>query len=154
MSGEQNQDPRGRIETDVKAALKAGDKERLATLRLLLAAIKNEAIASGGAVDEDRFVALVRKAIKQRQEAAEQFRKGGREESAAKEEREIEHLEPYLPQQAGEAEIRAAVAAFVAEQGLSGMAAMGPVMQAMMARFGSSADGAVISRVARELLAG
>lgn len=154
MSEEQSQDPRSRVESDVKTALKAGEKERLATLRMLLSAVKNEAIALGGPVDEERFVALVRKSIKQRQEAAEQFAKGGRAESAAKEEREIEYLEVYLPKQASEEEIRTAVSAFVAEQGLSGPAAMGPVMKAMMARFGGSADGAVVSRVARELLTG
>ena len=146
--------PRGRVEADVKAALKAGEKERLATLRMLLAAVKNEAIAGGGEIDDDRFAALVRKAIKQRHEAAEQFRKGGREESAAKEEREIEYLTPYLPQQVDEEEIRQAIAAFIAEGELSGPAAMGPVMKAMMARFGASADGAVVSRLARELLFG
>ncbi len=146
--------PRGRVESDIKTALKAGDKERLATLRMLLAAIKNEIIASGGEVEDDRFAALVRKAIKQRHDAAEQFRKGGREDSAAKEEREVEYLRPYLPQQVSEEEIRQAVTSFVAEQELSGPAAMGQVMKAMMARFGARADGSVVSRLAREVLAG
>ncbi len=144
--------PRGQVENDIKMALKAGEKERLSTLRMLLAAIKNEIIASGSEVDEDRFVALVRKAIKQRRESAGFFLKGDRAESAAKEEREIEFLHPYLPQQVSEEEIRQAVTDFIADQELSGPAAMGTVMKEMMARFGARADGSVVSRLARETL--
>lgn len=146
--------PQERIESDVKAALKAGEKERLSTLRLLLSEIKNERIRIGGEVDEEGFVALLRKGMKQRKDSAEGFRKGGREESAAKEEREAEILADYLPQQADEAEIRAAVERFVADEGLSGPQAMGRVMGTMVKRFGARADGATISRVARQVLAG
>jgi uncharacterized protein YqeY len=144
--------PQQRIESDLKTAMKAGDKERLSTLRMLLADVKNERIRRGGEVDEAGLVALVRKGIKQRQESAEQFRRGGREEQAAKEEREAEHLGEYLPQQAGEEEVRAAVEELVEAEGLSGPAAMGRVMRATMERFGSRADGAVVNRLAREVL--
>lgn len=146
--------PQERIESDLKAAMKARESERVGTLRMLLAEVKNERIAAGAEVDETRFAALVRKGIKQRHEAAEQFRKGGREESAAKEEREASLLETYLPQQASEEEIRAAVEAFASEQNLSGGAAMGAVMKEMMARFGARADGGTLSRITREVLAG
>lgn len=144
--------PQQRIESDLKTAMKAGDKERLSTLRMLLADVKNERIRRGGEVDEPGLVALVRKGIKQRQESAEQFRRGGREEQAAREEREAEHLGEYLPQQAGEEEVRAAVEELVEAEGLSGPAAMGRVMRATMERFGSRADGAVVNRLAREVL--
>lgn len=144
--------PQQRIESDLKTAMKAGDKERLSTLRMLLAEVKNERIRRGDEVDEAGLVALVRKGIKQRHESAEQFRRGGREEQAAREEREAEHLGEYLPQQASEEEIRAAVRELVASEGLSGPAAMGRVMRATMERFGSRADGAVVNRVAREVL--
>jgi uncharacterized protein YqeY len=144
--------PQARLEADVRAALKAGDKERLATLRMLLAELQNDHLGSGKEVDEVRFAALVRKSIKQLHEAAVQFRAGGRAESADKEEREAALLEGYLPQQAGEEEIRAAVRAFLAEQGLAGPAAMGPVMKETMARFAGRADGATVSRIAREEL--
>jgi len=146
--------PQERIETDVKTALKSGDRERLATLRLLLADLKNERIRRRDEVDEAGFVALVRKGIKQRQEAAEQYRRGGREESAAREEREADVLAAYLPQQAGEEEIRAAVESFVAAEGLAGPAALGRVMKEMLGRFGARADGATVNRVAREVLEG
>jgi Uncharacterized conserved protein len=146
--------PQQRIEADVKAAMKAGDKEKLATLRMLLTEIKNERIRKGSEVDEDGFVSLVRRAIKQREEAAAGFHKGQRAEMAAKEESEAAFLATFLPAQVDEAQIRAAVQEVVTSRGLSGPAAIGPIMKEMLARFGSSADGAVINRVAREVLAG
>ncbi|MGH9362378.1 MAG: GatB/YqeY domain-containing protein [Thermoanaerobaculia bacterium] len=145
--------PQQRIESDVKEALKAGQKERVSTLRLLLNEIKNERIRRGSEVDEPGFVALVRKALKQRDEAATQYRQGGRPELAEKEEREAGLLTGYLPAQVDEAQIRAAIAELVAARGLAGPAAIGPVMKEMLARFGSAADGATINRIAREVLA-
>lgn len=133
--------------------MKSGEKEKLSTLRMLLTEIKNERIRRGGDVDEAGFVSLVRKAIKQREEAATQYRNGGREELAAKEESEQKLLSSYLPAQVDEGQIRAAVEEIVAAKGLSGPAAMGPIMKEVLARFGSSADGATINRIAREVLA-
>jgi len=146
--------PQQRIETELKAAMKSGDKQRLQTLRLLLTEIKNERIRRGSEVDEAGFVALVRKAIKQREEAAAQYRTGQRQELAAKEESEAAILAGFLPTAADEGEIRAAAAALIAERGLSGPQAIGPVMKEMLARFGTSADGATVNRIARELLGG
>ncbi len=144
--------PQQRLETDVKEAMKGGDKERLSTLRMLLAAVKNERIARGSEVDEAAFASITRKAIKQREEAAEQYRKGARPELAEKEEREGKLLAAYLPAQIGAEQIRSAIEALVAERGLAGNAAMGQIMKEMIARFGAAADGAVISRLAREVL--
>jgi uncharacterized protein YqeY len=145
--------PQQRIEAEVKAAMKAGEKEKLSTLRMLLTEIKNERIRRGDEVDEAGFVSLVRKAIKQREEAATQFRTGQREELAAKEESEGRLLATYLPAQVDEGQIRAAIEEMVASRGLSGPAAIGPIMKELLARFGSSADGATINRIAREVLA-
>jgi uncharacterized protein len=146
--------PQQRIEADVKAAMKSGEKEKLSTLRMLLTEIKNERIRrKGEEVDEAGFISLVRKAIKQREDSISQYRQGGREELAAKEEAEMKMLETYLPAQVDEGQIRAAIEALVAERGLSGPAAIGPIMKEMLARFGSSADGATINRLAREALA-
>lgn len=145
--------PQERIESDLKAAMKAGEKEETSTLRMLLTEVKNERIRRGEDLDDTAFVAIVRKAIKQREEAAEQFDKGGREESAAKERREAAFLEErYLPTGPSEAEIRTAVEEYVAANDLSGMGAMGRVMPAMIERFGGRADNAVVSRIAREVL--
>jgi len=154
MGDDSQQTPQQRLEGDLKQALKAGDKERLSTLRLLLTEVKNDAIERRGEVDEKGFAVLVRRAVKQRNDAAEQYRKGGREELAAKEEREAVILEEYLPRQASETEIRAALEEIVAAEELTGPAAMGPLMKAAMARFGAAADGALVSRLAREVLAG
>ena len=146
--------PQQRIEADVKAAMKAGAKDKLSTLRMLLTEIKNERIRRQEEVDEAGFVSLVRKAIKQREEAAEGFHRGGREDMAEKEKAEGAFLAQYLPAQVDEGQIRAAIAELVASRGLSGPAAIGPIMKEMLARFGSSADGATINRIAREVLAG
>ncbi len=146
--------PHDTIRSEIKQALKAGDKERLATLRLLLTAIQNEQIRTGEPVDEAGFLQLVRKAIKQRRDSAEQYRNGAREELAAKEEREAEILEAYLPPQADEGELRAEIAALVEAEGLSGPAAIGTIMKAMMAKFAGRAEGGTINRIAREVLGG
>ena len=145
--------PQQRIEADVKTAMKSGDKERLGTLRMLLTEIKNERIRRGEEVDETGFVSLVRKAIKQREEAATQYRAGNREELAAKEDSEAKMLAGFLPAQVDEGQIRAAIQVLIDERGLSGPSAMGQVMKEMIARFGSSADGATINRITREVLA-
>src|SRR5262245_29473596 len=114
--------PQQRIEADVKAAMKAGEKEKLSTLRLLLTEIKNERIRRGSEVDEAGFVSLVRKSIKQREDSVAQFRAGQREELAAKEEAEIKVLQTYLPAQVDEGQIRAVVEEFVSSRGLAGPA--------------------------------
>ena len=144
--------PQDRIQSDLKDALKAKDKERLGTLRMLLAEIKNEKIRGGREVDEKTFVGLVRKAIKQRQDSAEQYRQGERAELADKEEREAALLEAYMPQQASEDDIRRAIEELVAREGLSGPRGIGPVMKAMIAHFGGNADGKIVNQIARQVL--
>ncbi|MDH3524101.1 MAG: GatB/YqeY domain-containing protein [Acidobacteriota bacterium] len=144
--------PQERIQGELTAALKARDAARTSTLRLLLTALKNQRIADGAEVDEAGFLKIVRKSVKQRHEAAELYDQGGRGELAAKERAEAEMLQAYLPPAVDEAEIRRAVEAFVAAEGLSGKQAMGAVMKEMVARFAGQADGAAISRIAREVL--
>ena len=145
-------EPRERIEADLRAARKAGQPESVATLGLLLTAIDNERIRRGEAVDEDGFATLVQKAIKQRREASEQYRQGGSEERAGREEREAEILTAYLPEQVDEDELRRAIHEIVAADDLSGPAGIGRVMGQMMARYRGRADGGTINRLAREIL--
>ncbi len=133
--------------------MKASEKERVSTLRMLLTEVKNERIRRGAEVDEAGFGGLVRKSVKQREEAAEQYRKGGRPELADKEDAEAKLLTAYLPAEVDEAVLRAAIAALIAERGLAGPAATAPIVKEMMARFGAAAGGATISRLAREELA-
>lgn len=146
--------PQQRIEADVKSAMKARDRARLDTLRMLLTAIKNRRIELGEEIDEADFLSLVRKAIKQRGEAAEQYRKGGRGELADKEDEEASILAGYLPPEVDEATIRQAVADYLTEHQLSGMQAMGPTMKAMNERFAGAVDGRKLSAIVRELLQG
>jgi uncharacterized protein YqeY len=144
--------PRADLERDVKDALRARDHERLQTLRMLLAEIKNKSIELGRDPDRDEFTGLVRKGIKQRQEAAQQYDQGKRPELRDKELREIGYLEVYLPAQASEDDLRQAIRDLVAERGLQGPSGIGPVMKEMMKRFGGAADGATVNRIAREIL--
>lgn len=144
--------PQERIEIEVKQALKAGEKERLSTLRLLLNTIQNERIRTGEEVDEASFLKLVRKGIKQRQESSQQYRQGGRDELADKEDREGEILAAYLPPAVDEDELAAAIREYVAAAGLVGPQAMGQVMKEMLDRFSGRTDGGTINRLAREIL--
>jgi uncharacterized protein YqeY len=145
-------EPRKRIEADLRAARKAGETERVATLGMLLTAIDNERIRRGEAVDDEVLATLVQKAIKQRKEASEQYRQGGSDERADREEREAGILAAYLPEQVEEDELRRAIRDIVDAGGLSGAAGLGPVMGQMMARYRGRADGGTISRLAREIL--
>ncbi len=147
-------DPRERVESDLQAARKAGERERVGALGMLLTAIDNERIRQGEAVDDTGLATLVQKAIKQRKEAAEQYRQGGSEDRAAQEEREAEILSVYLPEQVDEEELRQAIQEIVAAAGLSGPANLGRVMGQMMARYRGRADGGTINRLAREILGG
>ena len=149
---------RDKINESVKAAMKAQDKPRLSTLRLVNAAIQNADIAAETAkkpvlTDED-VLALMQKMIKQRQESIELYEKGGRAELAAQEREEIEIIASYLPQQMSEAEIRAAVEAAVAETGAAGLKDMGKVMAALKARHSGKMDFAKASGLVKARLAG
>jgi|HubBroStandDraft_3_1064219.scaffolds.fasta_scaffold14093_3 uncharacterized protein YqeY len=146
--------PQARVEGDLKAALKAGDKDRLSVLRLLLTEVKNERIRLRGEVDDAAFTALVRRAIKQREESSAQYRKGNRPDLATREESEAALLAAYLPAQLGEEQIRAALRELVAARGLSGPGALGAVMKESRQLFGGAADNATVSRIAREVLGG
>lgn len=141
-----------RLQDDIKTAMKAQDKERLGTQRMLLAAVKNEKIALGHELEDAEFHAVVRRQIKQRQDSIQQFRSGGRAEMADKEERELAILESYLPVQASEDAIRAAIVEVIAAEGLSGPKGLGPIMKAIKAKFGAAADGGLVNRLAKEAL--
>lgn len=146
--------PKELLEADVRAAMKAGQRERLLTLRLLLTDLNNKGIEARSDVDEATFYTLVQRSIKQRRESAEMYGEGGREDLAEKEIREIGFLEAYLPKQVSDDEIREQIAVFVAQQSLEGPAAIGTVMKEMMPRFSGGAEGSTISRIAKEILLG
>jgi hypothetical protein len=144
--------PQQRVQDDLKQAMKARDAERTSTLRMLLAEVKNERIKLGHEVDEAEFLTVVQRGVKQRQDAVEQYRKGGREDLAAKEEREAAMLGAYLPAQVSAAEVRAAVEELVRSEGLAGPSGLGRVMQTVLPRFKGRFDGKALQAIAREVL--
>jgi uncharacterized protein YqeY len=141
-----------RIEEDLKQALKAGEKRRVATLRLLVAALKNERIQAQRDLTPEEVEAGIRRAVKQRRESIEQYRRGGREDLAGAEEEELRILEAYLPQGLSEAELEQAVRSIIAEKGFSSSRDVGLVMKELMARHKGRVDGKRAQELARTLL--
>lgn len=146
---------RQRITQDVKDAMKSGDKARLATLRLITAAIKDRELGVGGApteVGDAEVVAILQKMVKQRRESIATYEKAGRTDLADQEKSEIAVLEGYLPQQMDEAGVKAAVAALIAELGAAGAKDMGRVMGALKERYAGQMDFGKASGIVKELL--
>lgn len=146
---------RARINEAVKTAMKSGDKQRLATLRLITAAIKDRELAqtagADGVSDAD-IVAVLQKMVKQRRESIDVFRKNGRDELAVQEEAELAVIEEYLPQQMDDAETRTAVTAIIAEIGAAGLKDMGKTMAALKERYPGTMDFGKASALVKELL--
>jgi len=146
------------IQKDITAAMKARDEERLSTLRMVKTALKNKEIEKMAPLDDKESQQILSTLIKQRKDSVEQFTKGGRSELAAKEGREIVMIEAYLPQAAGEEDIRAGVRAVIT--GMPAPPAMqdlGNVMKAVMANFagaGIRVEGKVVSDIVKQELAG
>ncbi|MEZ5500628.1 MAG: GatB/YqeY domain-containing protein [Steroidobacteraceae bacterium] len=143
-----------RITEDMKAAMRSGEKERLGTIRMLQAAIKQREVDERITLDDTAVLVVIEKMIKQRREAISQFEAGNRADLAAKETAEVELLAAYLPAQLSEAEIEQLVNACVAETGASTVKDMGKVMAAVKARAQGRADMSVISAKVKARLAG
>ncbi|MCS6951983.1 MAG: GatB/YqeY domain-containing protein [Bryobacterales bacterium] len=135
-----------RIQQDLTAAMKARDEGRLGALRMILTALKKHQVDSMKPLDEAAELQVLNSLVKQRREAAELFRKGGRPDLAEKEEAELRLIESYLPAAPSEEEMEAAVAAAIAETGATSMKQMGAVMKAAQAKLaGKRVDGRVLS---------
>lgn len=144
---------RGRIENDVRSALKSGDKRRVSTLRLLLSALQNEKIHAGRDLIDDEAEAVIRRAVKQRREAIEQYARGGRNDLAAAEREELSILEAYLPAGMTDEEVEAEIRRIVAEKGFSSARDVGLVMKELMAAHRGRVDGKRAQEIARRVLA-
>jgi uncharacterized protein YqeY len=149
---------RERIAEETKQAMKAGDKARLSTLRMVSSAIKNldiEGRAQGKeAAADDQLMGVLQKLVKQRQESAELFDKGGRPELAAAERAEIEVIQSFLPKQMGEDEVNAAIATAIAKTGAAGMKDMGKVIAELRASYAGQMDFGKASGLVKAKLAG
>jgi uncharacterized protein len=140
------------ITEDMKSAMKAGDKDRLKVVRLILAAIKQVEVDSRKELDDTAVLGVLDKMVKQRRDSVEQFSRGHREDLADIERAEIEVLESYLPAKMGDAELDALIDEVIAATGAESIRDMGKVMGAIKARAAGRADmGAVGSRVKARL---
>ncbi len=141
-----------RIEADLKSAMKAGDKTRVATLRLLLAALKNEKIQAQRALTADEFEAVLRRAVKQRRDSIEQYARGGRQDLVDAESRELVIIEEYLPKGISDAEIEAALRDIIRDKGFSASKDVGLAMKELMSAHKGRVDGKKAQEIARRLL--
>ncbi len=143
-----------RINEDMKAAMRARDSDRLGTIRLLTAAIKQKEVDERITVDDAAVVAIVDKLIKQRKDSIEAFEKARRQDLVDKETAELTVLQAYLPQRLSADEVQAEVRALVAELGAAGPGDMGKVMGAAKARFAGRAEMGQVSAAVKAALTG
>ena len=145
----------GQVDQDLVAALKAREELRLSVLRMMKTALKLKQVELSRPLEESEALGILRTLVKQRRESVEQFRQGGREALASKEEAEIKIVEEYLPAAASDDEIDAAVTAAISETGASTAKDLGKVMKAAMAKLaGKNVDGKRVSDKARAKIGG
>jgi hypothetical protein len=142
------------INDDMKTAMRARDSERLATIRLLMAALKQKEVDERIVLDDAAVIGIVDKLIKQRKDSIEAFRKAERHDLADKEEAEMKVLQGYLPVRMSAQEVSDAVSALVASLGASGPGDMGKVMAAAKAQLAGKADMGQVSAAVKAALAG
>ena len=141
-----------RLEDDLKTAMKAGDKRRVGTLRLLLSVIKNEKIQAQRDLSSEEVEAALRRSVKQRKDSIEQYARGRRQDLVDAETEELAILESYLPKGLSTAEVEAALKDVIREKGLSSPRDVGLAMKELMARHKGRVDGKQAQEIARRLL--
>jgi uncharacterized protein YqeY len=143
-----------RIQDDVKAAMRAKDKARLATLRLITAAIKQREVDERIELDDTQVLAILDKMVKQRRDSISQYEQAGRSELAAQESAEISVIQEYLPAGLSEDEILALIEQAIQTTGAAGMQDMGKIMGQLKPKMQGRADMAQVSRLVKQKLAG
>jgi len=141
-----------RLVSDLKQSLKAGEKLRLSTIRLLMSEIKNAEIAKRGELTEDELLSVVSREAKRRRESIEEFKKGKREDLVEKESFELQVLQGYLPEQLSEGDLLRIVQKTIDEVGASAPGDLGKVMGKLMPRVRGRADGKHVNEVVRDTL--
>ncbi len=142
------------IQEAVKQSMKSGDRVTLSTLRLLLSAVHNEEIRVRGELSKEDIQRTITSLCKQRTEAIDLYRKGGREDLAQKEEAEFAVLKRYLPEQLTEEEVKNLIQACIAEAGAKGVEDLGKVMKLVMPKVAGRSDGKRVNELVKDLLAG
>jgi uncharacterized protein len=147
---------RERFTTEMKEAMKAGEKRRLGTIRLIQAALKDKDIEARGAgrgqATEDEILALLQKMIKQRQESIAMYEQGGRPELAQQEKEEADIIASFLPKQMDDAETKSAIEAAIAETGAASMKDMGKVVGVLRGKYAGRMDFGRASGLVKEML--
>lgn len=146
---------KAQLKEELKQAMLARDTEKTSTLRMVISALSYYEIEKGGAgfeATEEDIQAVLQKQAKQRRDSIEQFKAGGRDELAAKETKELELIESYLPQQMSEEEVKKLVDEAIAQTGAASAADMGKVMESLMPKVKGNADGSLVSRLVKEKL--
>jgi len=143
-----------RIQDDMKAAMRSGDKDRLGVIRMILAGVKQREVDERIVLDDSQLLSLLEKMVKQRRDSIAQFQSGGRADLVAKETAELAVVEAYLPAQLSPAELEALIVEAVAATGATTVKDMGKVMAAVKAKAAGRADmGAVSARIKQKLSA-
>lgn len=143
-----------RITEDMKAAMRASEKERLSTIRLVQAAIKQREVDERITLDDTQVLVVLEKMVKQRKESIAQFEQGGRKDLADKERREIELLQAYLPAQLSDSELDVLIREAVATTGAASIKDMGKVMSVVKSKAAGRADMAVVGARVKAVLGG
>jgi len=140
------------IQKDLEAAMKGKEELKVSTLRLLMAEIRNKQIEKQEEPNDEEIIALIRKAVKQRQEAIESYQKGERNDLAEKEKSEMAILSNYLPQELSASEVEKVVKEVIGEVGVSGPQDFGKVMNGVMNKLKGKVDGAKVAEAVKKLI--
>lgn len=140
--------------SDMKESMKAGEKLRLTTIRMILAGMKNERIAKGEDLTEEDMITVVSREARKRKEAIAEFEKAGREELVSKERQELSVIEKYMPEQMSAEEVENIVKEVISDTGASSMKDMGKVMGKVMPMVKGKADGKLVNETVKSLLSG
>lgn len=141
-----------RISEDMKAAMKSGEKDKLAAIRMLHAAIRKKEIDDRADLDDAGVTKIITGLAKQRQDSIEQFKAGGRQDLVDKESAELKLLQAYLPEQMSQDELVKIVESAIAESGAKTQKEMGAVMKVLMPKVAGKADGKLVNQLVRERL--
>ena len=140
------------LNEDMKQAMKAGEKFRLSTIRMVRASIKNQEIELRRPLNDDEVLQVVSRDLKQRRDSLQDFERAGREDLVEQMKGEIEIISQYLPEQLNEEEIKAIVMQTIQETGASSKADMGKLMSALMPKVKGRADGKLVNQLVQQVL--
>lgn len=141
-----------KLRNDMKNALKTGQKEKLSTLRIVLAQVKDERIKKKSDLSDEDIIAVLMRAVKSRKDSIEMYRQGNRMDLVEKETAELEVIQSYLPEQMSEDDVKKIIAEIVESSGATDMKDIGKVMGPAMEKLKGKADGKLVQQIARSLL--